>query len=86
AGKEEKNFRGECTQVLDQENFSLTQPAPKRLFLTDNCGIVRTAQGRHQPKSIITPFKKQACPACAHRKTACVSAAAFPGGKPDAPG
>ncbi|WP_301074460.1 hypothetical protein, partial [uncultured Desulfovibrio sp.] len=29
AGKEEKNFRGECTQVLDQENFSLTQPAPK---------------------------------------------------------
>ncbi|WP_300967914.1 hypothetical protein, partial [uncultured Desulfovibrio sp.] len=29
AGKEEKNFRGECTQVLDQENFFLTQPAPK---------------------------------------------------------
>ena len=42
AGKEEKNFRGECTQVLDQENFFLTQPALKELFLTDNCGIAHT--------------------------------------------
>ena len=29
AGKEEKTFRGECTHVLDQENFCLTQPAPE---------------------------------------------------------
>ncbi|WP_304407687.1 hypothetical protein, partial [uncultured Desulfovibrio sp.] len=58
AGKEEKNFRRECTQVLDQENFSLTPPAPKRLFLTDNCGIAHTAQGRHQPQNIIMPIPR----------------------------
>ncbi|WP_300949517.1 hypothetical protein, partial [uncultured Desulfovibrio sp.] len=29
AGKEEKIFRRECTHVLDQEKFSLTQPASK---------------------------------------------------------
>ncbi|WP_304392129.1 hypothetical protein, partial [uncultured Desulfovibrio sp.] len=39
AGKEAENFRRECTQVLDQENFSLTQPAAERLFLKDNSGI-----------------------------------------------
>ncbi|WP_300898280.1 hypothetical protein, partial [uncultured Desulfovibrio sp.] len=52
AGKEEKIFRREGTHVLDQEKFSLTQPASKELFLTENFGINHTAQARHQSKSI----------------------------------